>query len=25
VALYHFVLSHGYDAQQRATPGRAVH
>jgi len=25
VAAYHFVLSHGYDAQERLTPGRAVH
>jgi len=25
VALYHFVLAHGYDAQQHATAGRAVH
>jgi hypothetical protein len=25
VAAYYFVLSHGYDAQDRLTPGRAVH
>ena len=25
VAAYHFVLSHGYDAHERLTPGRAVH
>ena len=25
VAAYHFVLSHGHDAQERLTPGRAVH
>ena len=24
-AAYHVVLSHGYDAQERQTPGRAVH
>jgi hypothetical protein len=25
MAAYYFVLSHGYDTQDRATPGRAVH
>ena len=25
MAAYHFVPSHGYDAQERLTPGRAVH
>jgi len=25
MAAYHFVLSHGYDAHERLTPGRAVH
>jgi hypothetical protein len=25
VASYYFVLSHGYDAQEPVTPGRAVH
>jgi len=25
VAAYHFVLSHGYDAQERPASGRAVH
>jgi hypothetical protein len=25
VASYHFILSHGYDAEDPVTPGRAVH
>ena len=25
VAAYHFVLAHGYDAEEPLTPGRAVH
>src|SRR5881409_2141736 len=25
VAAYHFVLSHGHDAHERSSPGRAVH